>query len=82
MKGIKQFFKGFKKGMGNFGYNLALIINTILLAIVYFFAVGLTSLFAKISGKHFLETKLSKDATYWSDLNLKNKPIEKYYRQF
>ena len=38
MKGIKQFFKGFKKGMGNFGYNLALIINTILLAIVYFFA--------------------------------------------
>jgi len=25
---------------------------------------------------------LPKDATYWSDLNLKNKPIEKYYRQF
>ena len=62
MKGIKQFFKGFKKGMGNFGYNLALIINTILLAIVYFFEVELTSLFGKISGKHFLEIKLSNDA--------------------
>jgi hypothetical protein len=46
------------------------------------FAVGLTSIFAKIFKKHFLETKLPKDATYWSDLNLKNKPIEKYYRQF
>ena len=98
MRGIKQFFMGFMKGMSNFGHNIALIINTILLAIVYLFAVGLTSIFAKIFKKHFLETKLSKSwkseisrtpktkgfrvNSYWSDLNLKNKPIEKYYRQF
>jgi len=82
MREFKQFFIGFKKGTGNFGYNIALIINTILLILVYLMGVGLTSIFAKIVGKHFLETKLSKKETYWSDLNLKKKPIEEYYRQF
>jgi len=78
----RRFLIGFKKGMSNFGYNIALIINTILLAIVYIIGVGLTFIFAKIFRKHFLETKLSKKDTYWHDLNLKKKPIEEYYRQF
>jgi len=78
----QRFLIGFKKGMGNFGHNIALIINTILLTFVYLIGVGLTSIFAKIVGKHFLEIKLSKKDSYWSDLNLKKKPIEKYYRQF
>jgi len=82
MKELKQFFTGAKKGMGNFGHNIALIINTILLTFVYLIGVGLTSIFAKIVGKHFLEIKISKKETYWSDLNLKKKPIEEYYRQF
>jgi len=77
----QRFLIGFKKGMGNFGQNIALIINTILLTLVYLIGVGLTSIFAKIVGKHFLETKLSKDS-YWSDLNSKKKPIEEFYRQF
>ena len=81
MKAINQFLIGFKKGMGNFGQNIALIINTILLTLVYLIGIGLTSILAKIVGKHFLEMKLSKD-TYWSDLNLKKKSIEEYYRQF
>ena len=79
---IKQFVKGFKKGMGNFGMNITLIINTILLSFVYLIGVGLTSIIAKIFGKHFLETKLSKKSTYWSNLNLKKKKFEEYYRQF
>ena len=79
---MRQFFKGLKKGMGNFGYNIALIINTILLSFVYVVGVGFTSTIAKIFRKHFLETKLSNKGSYWSDLNLKKKPIEKYYRQF
>ena len=81
MKGLKQFFRGFKKGMADFGYNIALIINTVLLTIVYLLGVGLTSIFAKALRKHFLEMKLSNDS-YWSDLNLKKKSMEGYYRQF
>ena len=76
-----QFFKGFKKGMKNFGYNLALIVNTLLLTFVYVVGVGITSITAKIFRKHFLEMKLSKNGTYWSDLNLRKKKMEEYYRQ-
>lgn len=82
MKGLKQFFRGFKKGMASFGYSVTLLVNTILLAFVYVIGVGLTSIAAKIFRKHFLEMKLCKDGTYWSKLNLKKKSINEYYRQF
>ena len=83
MREIKDFIKGFKKGMHDFGQVIALLINSALLLIVYIFAVGITSLFAKLSGKHFLGIKISKlRETYWSELNLKKKPAESYYRQF
>ena len=83
MNSLKQFFRGFKKGMHNFGQNIAIIINSASLLIVYFIGIGLTSIVAKIFGKHFLETKISKkQESYWSDLNLKKKPIEEYYKQF
>ena len=79
----RRFFIGFKKGMQNFGYNLTAIINTILLSIVYLIGVGFTSIFAKLFRKHFIETKTSsKRETYWSNINLKKKPIENYYQQF
>ena len=81
-EGPLEFFKGFKKGFKDFGHNVSIIINSVLLAIVYFVGVGLTSLIAKVCGKHFLEMKLSKNKTYWSDLNLKKKTIQEYYRQF
>lgn len=83
MSSIMQFFKGFKRGMHGFGLTIAIIINSVLLLVVYIIGVGLTSIFAKIVGKHFLETKISrKKDTYWSDLNLKKENIEAYYRQF
>ena len=82
MRRSKRFFNGFKKGMRKFGNYISLIINTTLLTFVYLIGVGLTSIFAKIIGKHFLEMKISKKSTYWSDLNLKKKPIKEYYRQF
>jgi hypothetical protein len=83
MSSINQFFKGFKEGMDSFGQTIAIIINSFLLTIVYIFGVGITSIIAKLSGKHFLETKVSKKQdSYWSDHNLKKKPIEEYYRQF
>lgn len=83
MNFIKQFFKGFKTGMHNFGQTIAIIINSTLLLFIYITGIGLTSIFAKIFWKRFLETKISKkQSSYWSDLNRKRKPIEEYYRQF
>ena len=81
MKKLRQFFKGFQEGMKSFSNNISTIINLILLSIVYLTGVGFTSITAKFFGKHFLDIK-KKMGSYWSDLNLKRKPIEKYYRQF
>lgn len=82
MKELKHFFNGFRVGMKDFSHGIALIINSFLLAIVYFIGVGFTAIFAKLFRKHFLDMKLSKKETYWSDLNLKKKSMEEYYRQF
>ena len=80
---VHQFFKGFLKGTRTFGKNISIIINSILLTIVYVFGIGLTSFAAKLFKKKFLKLKLSKnESTYWSDLDLKKKPMEEYYRQF
>ncbi len=83
MNDINKFFKGLKQGMKNFGQNISLIVNSTLLAIVYIIGVGLTSIFAKIFGKHFLDLKLSREEkTYWNDLNLSKKNKQEYFRQF
>ncbi len=80
---FRHFFRGFRKGMELFGQNIAAIVNVSLLLAVYVVGVGLTSLFAKLFGKHFLELKVSKrKKSYWSRLNLKKRPIEEYYRMF
>ena len=78
---IKCFWKGFCSGFKNFSHNITIIINSSLLSIVYLMGVGFTSIFAKLFGKHFLDTKKDKES-YWSDLNLKKKKMEEYLRQF
>lgn len=82
MKRIKQFFTGFKEGLKDFSGNISIIVNTILLSLVYFIGVGLTSVIAKIFKKRFLQLKESKRESYWKNLNLKKKKMEEYYRQF
>jgi len=80
---IKEFFKGFKQGQKEFGETIAIVINTILLTFVYFIGVGITSIFAKLVGKSFLDLKTNnKKNSYWTELNLNKKSIENYYRQF
>ena len=75
-------FKEFKKGQKKFGEDIAIIINSILLSFVYFVGVGLTSIFAKVFRKNFLELKPDKKIkSYWVDLKLKNN-LEDYYKQF
>ncbi len=71
------------KGVKAFGDNIAAIINTVLLSIFYIIVVGLTSIFTKVGGKKFIEIKLSKKRkSYWSNINLKLKPIKNYLRTF
>jgi len=81
MRKLKQFFNGFQKGVKNFSDNISTIINFLLLSMVYLIGVGLTSISAKIFGKHFLDMKKKKDS-YWHNLKLKNKDIEEYYKPF
>ncbi len=82
MTQTKLFIKGLKIGLTEFGHNISRIINSLLLTIAYILGVGLTSIFAKIKKKHFLETNFTQEKTYWTELNLKKKPLEKYTRQF
>lgn len=81
MNKTKQFSKGFKKGVKNFGSCISDIINTVLLGFVYIVGVGITSIIARLNKKRFLDTEKKEDS-YWSDLNLEKKPTEEYYRQF
>ena len=82
MVGFKEFFAGFKEGQKNFGESIAVIINSIVLSIVYFIGIGLTSVIMKLLGNTFLELEVNKNSkTYWEELNLNKKPIEEYYRQ-
>ncbi|MFC1682226.1 hypothetical protein ACFL0X_01245 [Nanoarchaeota archaeon] len=80
---IKEFVIGFGKGTKLFGETIATVINCILLTIVYILGIGLTSIFAKIVGKRFLDLKKNEKVnTYWIDLDTNKKTINEYYRQF
>ena len=79
---IKLFFKGFVKGFRKFGHGLAMCINFVLLFLVYFTAVAVTSIVAKIIGKHFLNIEKGDKESYWSELDLGKGSLEHYYRQF
>ena len=80
---MKTFIKGFKSGMKLFGSCISAIINTVLLSMVYLLGVGVTSIVAKIAGKHFLEKDIEKKKkSYWEPLDLKTQPKDEYYRQF
>lgn len=76
-----SFFSGFRAGMKNFGQNISIIINTILLFLVYLLGVGFTSIIARLTKKDFLNTSLSKPS-YWVVLDKKTGKKEDYYRQF
>ena len=75
--------KGFVQGFKDFGKYINNGINFVLLLLVYLFGVGLTSIVAKICGKHFMDIKRdTKKKTYWKDYNLGKEPEDNYYRQF
>ena len=81
MAKIKKIFEELMEGSKMFGELISAIINLLLLSFVYFIGVGLTSIFAKIWGKKFIDDKTAKDS-YWEKLNLATQPFKEYYRQF
>ncbi len=81
MARLKIMFDEFIDGSKMFGELISTVINLILLSFVYFIGFGLTSLFAKISGKKFIDEKFTKES-YWEELNLTTQPFKEYYRQF
>ncbi len=78
---MKAFLKGVKKGMNKFGEDIVRVVNTSIFTLVYFLPIGLTKIVAVLLKKKFLEQNINKES-YWSELNLKKKSIEKYYKQF
>lgn len=81
MKNMNLFVKGFKTGFKTFGFKVTNVINFILLFLVYFIGVGVTSLAAKATKKKFLDLKLE-GRTYWKERNLGKQDLKEYYRQF
>ena len=78
-----SYLKCFHKGLNEFGKTISILVNSGLLIVVYSIGVGISSIFAKLTKKHFLETQISeKIDSYWTDLNLKKKSFKEYYRQF
>jgi len=78
---LKQMVDDFMEGSKMFGKYISAIINLLLLSIVYFIGFGLTSIFAKVFGKNFIDDKIKKES-YWEELNLTTQPFNEYYRQF
>ena len=80
---MRRFLRGFRAGLGAFGCNINVLVNSVLLSVVYIFGAGVTAVFARLVGKRFLDVELSRSReSYWSDMNLGKKPVEEYYRQF
>jgi hypothetical protein len=78
-----EFFYPIKKGFTNFGTNISVIVNVILLTLVYFVGVGSTSLIAKLVNNHFLSLNKPKPGkTYWANLNLRRKDLKDYFKQY
>jgi len=78
----KGLFSGIKEGFEGFGKIITTIVNFFLLLLVYIVGVGITSILAKLGKKEILSKKLHQEKSYWSDLNLNDSNIERYYRQF
>lgn len=83
MNKLKKIGKEFNSGQKEFGEDIARIINSMLLTVVYFLGVGLAWIMVKFNKTHVLDKETDPKAkTYWKDLNLTVKSIKEYYRQF
>jgi len=58
------------------------MINFIILSAVYFLGIGLTSVFAKLFGKRFLNVKKGRARSYWVKKHAYNEKKEDFLNQF
>ncbi|MBI2564877.1 hypothetical protein HYV79_02705 [Candidatus Woesearchaeota archaeon] len=79
MRGLKALHKALKK----FSLAVQTVINIILLTVVYFISIGLTSLIAKrIFKKTFLAINKESRDSYWINEQSTTKQKNEYYRLF
>lgn len=65
-----------------FNLLISKMINTILLTIVYFVGIGITSIAGKIFRKRFLDMDLKGGESFWIEVEEKAKTREDYKRMF
>jgi hypothetical protein len=79
----REFLAGLKAGFGDFGAGVANVVNFILLSFVYVAGVGMTSVVAKMRGKHFLKAGVDPKAkSYFEHEAIKKEEKDRYYSQF
>ncbi len=75
-----NFLAGYKEGFLLFGKTLSNLIHIILLSLIYFIGVGLTSIICRLRGKKFLELKQDKNKiSYWEDKEIDEKNIHRMF---
>ncbi|NQU98271.1 hypothetical protein HQ533_02290 [Candidatus Woesearchaeota archaeon] len=79
---MREVFPKIKKLLMKLSEFITSIVNFILLIPIFIIGIGLTSLFLKLFGKHFLDLKSKTKNSYWVDKNLSTQKLEKYYRMF
>lgn len=80
---LRSFLSGLQNGVKIFGDNMNEIVVLILATMIYVFGIGITAIFAKLRGKHFLDMQIhKKQKSYWEDLQLGTKETSTYHRQF
>lgn len=79
---IKEFFKPLTDKLEWLGKRVQKIVNFILLFLVYFTAVALTSIFSKIAGKKFLDLNPNSGRSFWINEETITKQKEEYQRMF
>jgi large-conductance mechanosensitive channel len=78
----KKIWNGIKTVLEPITKIISNIVNFVLLALVYFIAIGIVSVSMKLFGKHFLELKKQNKKSNWHEHKVTKDPLEKYYRTF
>ncbi|OGE76820.1 MAG: hypothetical protein A3C85_02625 [Candidatus Doudnabacteria bacterium RIFCSPHIGHO2_02_FULL_48_21] len=78
---VKEFLKSLREGMKQFADMVADSVNLLLLLAVYFVGIGLVSIVAKLSGKHFLDIGRQSRQSYWQKIE-KRPERNSFYRMF
>lgn len=80
MRVVLAALRALKHGMTTFGADIATLVNSIFLTIVYLLGVGITAMVARLFRKRFL-TLTPQGKTYWHTIDTQPDD-DSYYKQF